>query len=450
MPSLVVPNPYADVYASLVTAPMENRVRQQQISSAKLAETSVPIENAERQANTGFLASETNAKQLETQKNQLILDLFKGLSGNTSNQGQQPSSVSPQGSSYMQGQPQPQSWDQVLTPPAAAPDFSQRYNQALQNQTAGSVLGADLSGPVKQIQNEWWQSLSPELQRIQNNYTEAGKSATPINYAQSVYNPMINELSQAVPPQMRDSQQYKDFLAASEKFKQPPQANMATVINQSSGESAGLGKQLAGLVAGGTLDPKTATNSILNNRFLLPKAKQQELIDLAANTPELGGKYTLPQLQVFVKNSLDPQNNRQATAISALTPNLEKLVQLSDKNGRLDVPALNHLIQIGQFQSGDQTITNMEELQKIVAEEAGRVFGGTATSDFKIKLGGKTVDLSLGQDNFRSNMKILKDALDNKKVALQHSMGPYSPWKDEEKAPGSGAAAGSNRQKYNY
>lgn len=219
-------------------------------------------------------------------------------------------------------------------------------------------------------------------------------------------------------------------------FVAPQQPNMATVITQASGGSGGFGATLAQQVAQGNLGGKDAIGSILGNRFMLPAAKQKELVALASSVPKLGGKYTIPQLAVFAKNSMDPAINRQTIAIDALTPNIDKLIQLSDQNGRVNAPLLNKMIQQGEFQGADGTVTNMQELQGIIAEEAGRVFGGSATSDFKIKLGGSLVDLSLGQDNFRSNMGILKTAMDNKKRALNDAQGPYSPWHDEQATTG--------------
>jgi len=217
------------------------------------------------------------------------------------------------------------------------------------------------------------------------------------------------------------------------------QTSMGTIFMNQSRESHGIGFYLAEEVAAWRLKSHEAVNSILTNRFLGAKAKVEELKNLSSRVPELGEGYTMPQLDVFAKNAANPTFNSQIGAIDAVTPNIEMLIKLSDANGRTSLPALNKAIQAGQFQAGDETITSMEQLQKIIAEESGRVFGGSAVSDFKIKLGDQMVDISLGNDNFVNNARQLQVAMFNKKRALANLMGPYSPWRKE---PGMGGGHG--------
>lgn len=223
------------------------------------------------------------------------------------------------------------------------------------------------------------------------------------------------------------------------------QTSMGSIFLDQSREARGIGFSLAEEVAAGRLKSHEAVNSVLTNRFLGAKAKVDELKNLSSRVPELGEGYTMPQLDVFAKNAANPTFNSQIGAIDAVTPNIEMLIKLSDANGRTNLPALNKAIQAGQFQAGDQTITSMEQLQKIIAEESGRVFGGSAVSDFKIKLGDQMVDISIGNDNFVNNARQLQVAMFNKKRALANLMGPYSPWKNEPgmegghgKPPGAG------------
>jgi hypothetical protein len=204
------------------------------------------------------------------------------------------------------------------------------------------------------------------------------------------------------------------------------QPGMGSIFLDQSREARGVGFSLAEEVAAGRLRSHEAVNSILTNRFLGAKAKVDELKDLSSRVPQLGKNYTMPQLDVFAKNATNPTFNSQIGAIDAVTPNIEMLIKLSDANGRTNLPALNKAIQAGQFQAGDQTITSMEQLQKIIAEESGRVFGGSAVSDFKIKLGDQMVDISLGNANFVNNARQLQTAMFNKKRALSNLMGPYS------------------------
>lgn len=435
-------------------------------------------------ANTKYLGSETTGKDIENSKLGLQLQAFL--------------KAYPQGSQSPATIPQPQSQSQQLQQPsgtqASSPinpmDTLMLHPGLNPGQAGGNILDS-LIAPKDQPQQSAQQGQAPQSQpsisdQLQNLKTKVsndeawnsqGFFVPPTNkiaYNQAIiqanqglHDALTSEVADPNDPQQRTwaqlakaipagktndagilADQFIDkhpeiqYLPDVEKaqyskdklFTAPQQPNMASVIIGQEGKSKGMGQALAEQVASGNLPLDAALSSINNNRFMLGDEKQKELIALASAVPQLGGGYTIPQLKVFAKNSTDPQTNRTISAINAIEPNLQKIVQFSDQNGRLNIPLLNKAIQAGQFQEGDQTITDMNELQRIIAEEAGRVFGGTATSDFKIKLGGQTVDLSLGQDNFGNTMKVLSDAMQNKKGSLTQAMGPYSPWAKVDQA----------------
>lgn len=381
----------------------------------------------------------------------------------------QPAAGSPSAGSSMTGQPGPGSG----APIAPNDPYTQQQSlldeqKGLADYANGHPIALALSQRLKDIEaakeqnlserqgiagkqfgldeNRAFASVLPNMEAIKNQGIKAmrddpqalsalgvdSKQGTRNSRAQSAYNAMLGAVQSAAVsknPYLANSETLKNYLSTLERYKPPAQPNMAVMMNQSAPK--GGGAALAEQVQNGNMLPKDAVASIMGNRMLSPQAKQAELIEYSKALPEMGGKYTSPQLATFARNAADPTFNRTATAINAVTPNIDALLKLSDQYGRVNIPLLNQAIEKGDFNLGGQTITDMGQLQKIIAEEAGKVFGGSATSDFKIKLGDQMLDLSLGQKNFRSNALQLKTAMINKKRAQSEAAGPFSIWKDD-------------------
>lgn len=110
---------------------------------------------------------------------------------------------------------------------------------------------------------------------------------------------------------------------------------------------------------------------------------------------------------------------KSTAAINSVLPNIDKITQLSDQVGRVGIKGVDSLLQKGQVQIGDKTVSNFREAQKLIADEIGLALGQGTVSDMKLQLGFDVTDPSVSQEVFASNMKVVKDFIENRKKGLE-------------------------------
>lgn len=109
---------------------------------------------------------------------------------------------------------------------------------------------------------------------------------------------------------------------------------------------------------------------------------------------------------------------KATTAIDSVLPNIDKVVSLSDSVARLGIKGVDSLLQEGAIQIGNKNVSNFQQAQKLIADEIGTALGAGAMSDMKLKLGFDITDPSVKPEVFASNMKLVKDFIENRKKGL--------------------------------
>ncbi len=160
-------------------------------------------------------------KEAEAAKAKYLSQL---LSGSLTPGNQQAPAQGMQQAPQQPGTP-PEASPMAAQQPAAQPvDFASKIKSLRSQVPTASIVGLDLSPQVEQAQREWWNSIRPQMQAIQDKYTQMGKNASPTEWATRVYNPMMNEVNRAIPAELQGLPEVKSFLS-SDNFKQPPQPN---------------------------------------------------------------------------------------------------------------------------------------------------------------------------------------------------------------------------------
>lgn len=125
------------------------------------------------------------------------------------------------------------------------------------------------------------------------------------------------------------------------------------------------------------------------------------------------------------KFASNPKTQMAMVAVNRVEPNIDKLMDLTDKWDRTKYPTVNAFLKSVKFQWGDRVISDISQLQTIVGDELGPALGvGTAT-DLKTKLGLEMAGGTKGPEAMRSGLMLVKDALNNQKRALLGQMGQY-------------------------
>lgn len=109
---------------------------------------------------------------------------------------------------------------------------------------------------------------------------------------------------------------------------------------------------------------------------------------------------------------------RAIGAINSVLPNIDKIVTLSDQVSRVGVKGVDALLQKGAIQIGNEKVTNFHQAQKLIADEIGVALGAGAVSDMKLQLGFDVTDPSVTPEVFASNMKVIKEFVENRKKGL--------------------------------
>lgn len=107
------------------------------------------------------------------------------------------------------------------------------------------------------------------------------------------------------------------------------------------------------------------------------------------------------------------------SAITSVEPNIDKAIELSDQVQRVGVAGVDKLLQAGAIQIGNTKVANFHEAQKLIADEIGLALGQGSVSDMKLQLGFDITDPSMSAEVFASNLKLVKEFIDNRKKALQ-------------------------------
>ncbi len=307
--------------------------------------------------------------------------------------------------------------------------------KALRDQVPmASIAGFDLTPQVEQAQREWWNSIQPKMQAIQDKYTAMGQTASPTEWAGKVYNPMMNEVNRAIPPELRALPEVKAFLA-SDNFKQPPQPNMTTIMNQP--VDKGVISDLGARLGRGEIDVQSAF-SLVNSMRTSAQNKAGLIDNLFNAAVEANPQFNAAQAKIQFKQAENVTNQSQIAAANNVLTNIDNLVKLSDATSKTGIQGFNQGLQNAQYYMGDKDLTDFRVTQMAVAEELSRVFGGNVPSDFKIKYGDKMVDGTLPYENFRSAMDQVKKLVTNFKKTKTSTMGAFAP-KDNPGA-GSGTA----------
>lgn len=184
-----------------------------------------------------------------------------------------------------------------------------------------------------------------------------------------------------------------------------------------------------GVVGGQKVDPKIANDveAVLEGRNTLYNIRQtmgrtnaaaaymQKMRDTIAKidpkfdfvASDAGGK--------FVSSTF---YQKAYSAITSVEPNIDKAVELSDQVARIGVRGVDALLQKTAMQFGNTTVSNFHEAQKLIADEIGLALGQGTVSDMKLQLGFDVTDPNTSQEVFASNMKIVKEFIENRKTAL--------------------------------
>lgn len=135
-------------------------------------------------------------------------------------------------------------------------------------------------------------------------------------------------------------------------------------------------------------------------------------------------------------------NQKAIAQINAVRPNIDTIMEMSDKVKRFGMPKVNSMIMAGKYAIGDQSVTTLEEMQHALADELGTALSRSGNfSDAKLALARDLLHTDISEDNFRSNMELLKHMLDNNEKAIKAPMGVYG-----DGAPKAGPAAGGSQE----
>jgi len=141
---------------------------------------------------------------------------------------------------------------------------------------------------------------------------------------------------------------------------------------------------------------------------------------------EINPDLNIAEQQLSYKWGGNPAATKTIAAANNALANIDKMVDLSDQWKRTGSPLFNKLLKEGQFQIGNQTVSNIKEMQIAVGDEVAGVLGYGTSSDLKTKLGLDLMDPNISPENFQSNMKILKHLLDTRRQTMAEPMGSYA------------------------
>lgn len=127
------------------------------------------------------------------------------------------------------------------------------------------------------------------------------------------------------------------------------------------------------------------------------------------------------------KYANNSQTQQAIVQIDTVSPNIDTIIGLSDAFKRSDFPAINAGLRALGYNVGSKDISNLQELQNIIADELGKALAGNAAlSDAKLTQAQQAVAINQSPDQFVSAMGILKNALVNRKKAIWKQAGAFA------------------------
>lgn len=193
------------------------------------------------------------------------------------------------------------------------------------------------------------------------------------------------------------------------------------------------------------------------------KLSLQDFRSLAAYSRDMGAKLAIFNTASALNPAFDPvafergqkfaanpKTMTSLSAINAVEPNLQRLVDLSQQWDRTKYPDVNAFLRGVGFRWGNRKVTDFGILQKIVGDELGVALGAGTMSDMKLKLGLDLAGGNLSPENFFSAMQEVLSALENRKRSLVEPMGIYGEGNVQAKPPAelSQTAGGPRRLRY--
>lgn len=180
-------------------------------------------------------------------------------------------------------------------------------------------------------------------------------------------------------------------------------------------------KKIAADLATGVM-PFRDFNSLYSARNGQTVALKQAIYNEAR---DINPDFNIAAFEAGQKLFSNPQIRQRMVAIDQLTPVVDRITKLMDKSGNTDMPALNKLILGAKFQLGDQTATDLRQLQTLLGDEVGNALGVGTGTDLKTRLGLDLVNPNLSPSNFKDTMHQLQTTLHGRRENLQTMMGPY-------------------------
>ena len=141
---------------------------------------------------------------------------------------------------------------------------------------------------------------------------------------------------------------------------------------------------------------------------------------------QLDPTYNPAESALAYKWANNPGAIKTVAAANNAIANVDAFTKLSDEWDRSGSPGFNALLAKGLYQVGDKTVTNIQEMQIALGDEAAMVLGAGGASDLKTKLGIDLVNPNVSAENFRSNMNILKHMLETRRNTMADPMGTYA------------------------
>lgn len=156
-----------------------------------------------------------------------------------------------------------------------------------------------------------------------------------------------------------------------------------------------------------------------------PQAVERQRIYETAR--QLNPEFDAARAGLGYKAAADSGLRNRRIAITALTPVIDQIVQLSNGLSRTDLPTFNRLLNETRFQVGNRRVTSLRQLQTLLGEEVGNALGVGTASDLKTKLGLDLVNPNLGVDGFRDTMTQLQSVLNARLQEIDRTQGIYAP-----------------------
>jgi LysM repeat protein len=109
---------------------------------------------------------------------------------------------------------------------------------------------------------------------------------------------------------------------------------------------------------------------------------------------------------------------RATASINAVLPNINTIIELSNQVPRVGITGVDKLVQKANLVINNKKVASLHEAQKLIADEIGIALGAGTVSDMKLQLGFDVTNPNVSADVFASNMKLVKEFLNNRKDGL--------------------------------